>query len=938
MNHYRVQVVRNKRLFQGALCLLLATALGVLPGVAAERQPTFDYHATTLDNGLRVITLEDFSCPIVAVQLWYHVGSKNESPDRQGFAHMFEHMMFRGTDRLGPTDHFDLVHQVGGDCNAYTTFDQTVYHETLPANQLELALWLEAERMSMLKIDQESFATERKIVEEERRMGLNRPYGSLLEKVLPLVAPGHPYRWSTIGSIPHLRATSVPELRAFWTRYYVPNNATLVLVGAVRHDRAAELAKKYFGWIPRCAAPPRVPAPPAEPFKKQDVTLQLKNAPAPLVAVLFRGVPMASDDGFALDLMTTILGGGQSSRLYRRIVAQDRSAVMAMAGAMSLEQNGVVGAGALLTPVGSDPDKVLQTIKSEIRRMCDTPVSDLELLKARNQMLKQLVEQDLTVTGKARALGAAAVLEGDVARVNTRIEEIRAVTVADIQRVARTYFDLDHALTLRVQRNLLGSLGSMLGMPQKDVENAPITGVPETNPPAPGRPGVARPADYPSKPPMAKRLAYNSRVDVKSSQLANGLTVIVAENHEVPFVSAMLGFSAGAWTETKPGTASLALQMLTKGTTRHSEEELADVLETYAISLSGNATMDGSTIDVGCLPEQAGRAVELLAEVALTPTMPQAEFDKLVSQVRTGLSVQAREPTYLAGREIRRRLYGSHPYARSAQGELKDLRQLHRDDLVDWWKAHARPDRAALIFAGDISLDQANSLAEKSFAQWQTQRAAPAAKLPPVPDPQPTHIYLVDFPGGQSQIGVAQVGLTRKDPGYFVSRVVSGYFGGAFNSRLNETIRVKKGLTYGAHGGFSAQRFAGRFAVSTFSKTATTVEAVQAIFAEINRLRDEPPSDKELGSTISHILGAFPATHETPQQVAGQEWLRRSQGLPRDYFESLLAGVARTTANECVDLTRARVDPAKMVVVVVGPASKLKEGLEKIAPVTVVKP
>ncbi len=231
------------------------TAIALLAGVTtqstlADDEKRFDYQSMTLDNGLQVISLEDFSCPIVAVHLWYHVGSKDEDPERQGFAHMFEHMMFRGTDRLGSTDHFDFIRQTGGTCNAYTTFDQTVYTQTLPANQLNLALWLEAERMSMLKIDQDAFDTERKVVEEERRMGINRPYGKLLEKVLPHIFPDHPYRWSTIGSIPHLRSASVPELREFWTKYYVPNNATLVVVGAVKHGEVQQLAQRNFGWIP----------------------------------------------------------------------------------------------------------------------------------------------------------------------------------------------------------------------------------------------------------------------------------------------------------------------------------------------------------------------------------------------------------------------------------------------------------------------------------------------------------------------------------------------------------------------------------------------------------------------------------------------------------------------------------------------------------------
>src|SRR5690606_5180149 len=217
-----------------------------------------EFHETTLPNGLRVIVHEDRSCPVVAVQVWYHVGSKDEDPERQGFAHMFEHMMFRGTDRLGPEDHFEFVRGVGGDCNAYTSFGQTVYVQTAPQNQLEMVLWLEAERMAALKVDEEGFDTERAVVEEEARMGMTRPYGTLMEQVLERVFTVHPYRWSPIGKIDHLRAATSEELLRFWETYYVPNNATLIVVGDVAHEEVFRQAEEAFGWIPRCADPPRV--------------------------------------------------------------------------------------------------------------------------------------------------------------------------------------------------------------------------------------------------------------------------------------------------------------------------------------------------------------------------------------------------------------------------------------------------------------------------------------------------------------------------------------------------------------------------------------------------------------------------------------------------------------------------------------------------------
>jgi zinc protease len=289
----------------------------------------------------------------------------------------------------------------------------------------------------------------------------------------------------------------------------------------------------------------------------------------------------------------------------------------------------------------------------------------------------------------------------------------------------------------------------------------------------------------------------------------------------------------------------MTLSMLTKGTTKHTEGELADELETYAISLSGAGSMDTSTVSAGCLTEHISRAMKLLAEVVLSPTFPQDEFEKLRKQVLTSLAVQSAEPTYQANKQLRQRLYGQHPYSRTATGEIEDVNALAVEDLKGWWAEFARPDMAVLIFAGDIDQTQAFELAAEMFGQWKSSGPKPDIKLPQLAKPGETHIYLVDRPGSiQSQIRAGQLGITRHNEGYFTSRIVSNYFGWAFNSRLNETIRVAKGLTYGASGSYSAQRFAGEFYVSTFTKTESTPEAVQAVLRKA--ARDTPADCRRL--------------------------------------------------------------------------------------------
>ena len=920
--------IRSVRIGLASVVVLLSCGIA-----AAQEKPLLDYKEVTLDNGLKVITLEDVSCPVVDVEMWYHVGSKNESADRQGFAHMFEHMMFRGTDRLGPTDHFDFLRRAGGWCNGSTGFDRTRYYEVVPSNQLPLALWLEAERMSSLKIDQAAYDTERKVVEEERRMGLNQPFGTLVEQGLTEVFKTHPYRWPPIGKIAHLRASSVPELREFWIKYYTPNDATLVIVGDIKHADAQALAKKYFGWIPRGATIEPVKVDEPLPANPRSVTLHEKNAPTPLVGLVYRTVPESHKDQPALELLCTILGDGASSRLYRDLVAQEQIAVKVSAMNETLEQQGMLIAGAVLPPIGGDANKVQAALEAQIARIRTEKVADVELTKARNQALRDMVTATLTVGGKASMLGQSAVVLGDASRVNRAIADIKAVTADDILRVAQTYLDPNRVLKVTVERDLTGTAWNLLG---KTEEEAKITAEPEKTAPPPGR-GVTRPEDFPAKPPLAKIGDLNITPKFSRQALANGLKVMIVPNNEVPYVTMSLGLLSGAYTEQKVGSCSLALSMLTKGSARHTEAELATELETYAIGLSGSGGMDSGMISASCLSEHLDRTMGLLAEVAMKPAFPADEFDKLRKRVRADLAMSAANPSYIADREFDRRLFGEHPYARTARGELADVDALTVADLQQWYATFARPDLAVLIVAGDVTEKQALELAEKNFGSWKADGPKPEVKLPALPKATATQIFLVDRPDCvQSQIRVGQLSITRQHPDYFTSRIVDGYFGRGFGSRLNRSVRVDKGLTYGIWGGTVPARFAGNFNIGTFSKTESTGKAVQAILEETARLHAVPPTQEEIDDTCSYIVGNFPAGRETPQQVAGDLWLIEQEGLPTDYFQQLLSKVTKVTADDCMKMVGTCVDCSKLTIVVVGNAAKIQKDLEAIAPVTLI--
>ncbi|MCI0499063.1 MAG: insulinase family protein [Planctomycetales bacterium] len=911
----------------------LAQANKITPNLESSAQPLFDYRKITLDNGLDVITLEDFSCPIVAVQVWYQVGSKDEKPDRQGYAHLFEHMMFMGTDRVSESDHFNLIRKIGGDCNAYTSHDQTVYIQTLPAEQVELALWLEAERMTFLKIDQKTFDTERKVVEEELRMRENQPYGNVFKKIAAELFSVHPYRWTPIGNLANLRATSVADLRAFWTNYYVPNNATLIIVGAIKHQKAQELANRYFGWIPAETEPQRVTVQEPPQTKSRTVVINDENAPAGEVMLVWRTVSTGERDETVLDFLSQILGSGNSSRLYRALVADTGAAVEAGTWGFNLQQDGIFVASATLPPDSEDYDGLATAIENQVQAIQTDGVSEAELEKARNQLLKELITGTLSIEKKAAMLGHAAVTVGDAGWANTRMAEIRSVTREEIQQAAKTYLKDDSVFRFIIRKN------QGMELARKDNDASPITAEPELQAPPLGRLGVLRPADFPAKPPLADKKTSDFDISYQQARLPNGLNVRVISNHEVPFVSVVLGLTNGAWTENKPGTASMAMGMLTRGTTRHSEAELATAMEQYGISLSGSAEMDTVTVGMGCLTEQLDRGLALLSEVVLEPAFDETQFAKLAQQQTTNLNIREQDPEHLADQYFNRSLFGTHPYSRTAEGDVQDIKQLTPADLKQWWSAFAQPDQATLIFSGDITKEKAVAMAKQYLGRWKATTAEPSITLPPIPAPRPTQIYLVDRPGSaQAQIKVGQLGMTRRQqPDYFAGLITSAYFGGSFHSRLNENLRVKRGLTYGAFGGWRAQNMAGTFEISTFTKNESADQTVKVILEQIHQLQTVLPTDAEFYDSRSYFIGSFAVNRETPQDVARDVWLVESQKLGKNYFHKFFAAMKKADKEDCLKLAQKILNPNQLSIVVVGDAQQLKEPLSKIAPVNVIQ-
>lgn len=469
----------ERNLFKSALPLLAAGALslsllpvanaqnGVKPAGASLTIPKLDYKQTTLPNGLKVVTLEDHRAPVVTLQVWYHVGSKDEEQGKAGFAHLFEHLMFKGSEHVGPQEHSRYVEQIGGDYNANTSFDRTLYYETVPSNALDRVLYLEADRMRSLRVDDPNLKSERAVVEEEHRLRVgNAPYGTLFENVQSLLYPkNHPYEHTTIGIMADLDSAALKNVQAFHDEYYKPDDATLVLVGDFKTEDAVAKITKNFGGIPKSTKPfTRYPVIASDQTAERRKTVYDKLAPLPMVVMAFRLPATEGPDARDLpvfDVMSGILSEGQSSRLNRALIRDQQIAVQAAGGAITLKLGGMFFFYAVAN-AGKSPDVIEKSLADQVELLRTQPVSQAELDKAKNQAISGKVFGTISTEAKANVLGEADLLYNTPEQANKELSGLQAVTAADIQRVAQKYFAPE-------QRNIMYMLpAAMDKQPKKE--------------------------------------------------------------------------------------------------------------------------------------------------------------------------------------------------------------------------------------------------------------------------------------------------------------------------------------------------------------------------------------------------------------------------------------------------------------------------------------
>ncbi len=861
---------------------------------------------TTLTNGLDIIARRQGPLPVVAMNLWYHVGSKNEERRQRGFAHLFEHLMFEGSEHY-PGDFFKPLQRLGAGINGSTSTDRTNYFVDMPAAHIELALAMESDRMGhfLPALSDEKIRIQKDVVKNEYRQNVaNRPYGMahrlMAEAMFP---PGHPYSWTTIGVMEDVEAASRDDVEAFFRRFYVPGNASLAIVGDIDEDRALAMAERYFGPIPGGTASltPWTP----EARLDADVSIELRDrVELDRVYLAWHTVPQFRPDDAALVLLGDILGRGKASRLYRKLVIERELAQDVSAYQSARELAGSFGVIATARP-GQSWERIREGVDSEIAAVAERGVSEAEVERVKNGRVAGFIYALDNVGGfggVADRLNAYNTYVGDPGRITSDLGRYQAVTADAIQQAARAYLVGRPRVTLTV----LGGKASRAGVAPLDRSKPP-------------RPSAAS--------------AFHAPVPV-AGQLGCGVPVWVISRRDLPIVAATIVLGAGAARHdaSRGGLASLTADLLDEGTSLRSSQQIAIEAQGMGTSLSASAGWDGSYVSLQCLTPHLAASLDLAVDVLRNPTFPVEEWSRIHGQTLAGLKAERAVAEARAGRAMLRALYeGDHPYRIPVEGDEATVAGLSVADLRAFHQARYGPGDAAIVVAGDVDPDAIISRLDSALAGW-SGRSEPAGPVPDQGRLDRGRLLLLDRPGApQAVVRVGHVGTHRLDPDFTDLMVWNQILGGQFTSRLNAKLREEKGFTYGVRSSFDCRQGAGPFQVAASLQSDRLAEALADLRGEVLALLgDRPPTHAELDDARRSLIEGQARQFETPSALVSRYAGLFLHGLPGDHharFAERLGGVTLDTLDAAA---RRHVDPSRFVAVVVADASLVLKSLESL--------
>ena len=902
------------------------TLLETVP--ASDSDLVIPYSKFQLDNGLTVIVHEDHSDPLVHVDVTYHVGSAREEPQRSGFAHFFEHMMFQGSEHVADEEHIRTVSEAGGDMNGTTNEDRTNYFETVPSNLLERMLWLESDRMGFLlnAVTQEKFEVQRDTVKNERGQNVeNRPYGRFNEvNNAALFPPEHPYSWPVIGYPSDLDAATVDDLKRFFLRWYGPNNATLTVGGDVSNEQVMELAVKYFGDIPRGpeVAPASFPAPVVDADRY--VSYVDENIRFPALLFTWPTVALSHPDRVALDALNEIIGVGRKSFLYKQFILTQK-AIEASGFNQSQELGGMLTFFVLPYP-GTSLTQFEGELRSLIAGFGPDSISDedLQIFKAGQEAA--LVRSLASVSGKVSQLAFNETFLGNPNQIQKDLNDIRSLTKDDIIRVFDTYIKDKPAV---IQSVVPGEAPTSQAQPDNYTVPARLTRVGDTEEPLalrePPQTFDRTVKPQPGTSPLVTMPAY------WEDTLPNGVKVIGAKSTEIPLVSIRLVFEGGRLAETPAqfGLASLASQMMNEGTETRSAEEFEKELDKLGSTIGVGAGNESLSVNLQTLAGNLDATLALLDERLFHSAYTQEDLERLRQQAIESIQAEQEEPSGIAAKAWGKLIYGDgHAYAVSSLGNIDTLQSFTLDDIKAFAPANLTAQNLEIVVVGEV--EQADIMAKLAFLQNLPQSGNSVREQPTAPAYTGNTLYLIDKPGAaQSEIRVGYLSDVNYDPTgvYFERQLMNYVLGGAFNSRINLNLREEKGYTYGARSGFSAGKLPGPFTASASVRTDTTADAVVQFVNEIKGYRDNGITPEELAFTQNSIGQSEALDYETPGQKANLLQQIITWDLQSDFVKRQQQIISGLTVEHVNELAKAHLPFETMQILVVGDKAIINDSL-----------
>ncbi len=917
--------------FSAPTCLSLALGLLLSGPLHAKTPVDIPYQQFTLPNGLQVVVHEDHKAPIVAVNVWYHVGSKDEPVGKSGFAHLFEHLMFQGSENH-KGEFFAPFEKVGAtNQNGTTNNDRTNYFENVPTTALDMALWMESDRMGHFigAIDQSLLDEQRGVVKNEKRQGENQPYGQAFDALSRASYPvGHPYHHGVIGSMADLDAASLDDVKGWFRSWYGPNNAVLVLAGDIDLATAKEKALRYFGDIPASITVPKIAPDPAPRKTSTRETMSDRVAQARIYRAW--NVPQfGSADLDRLQLVAQVLGGSKSSRLEKRLVHEEKLADSVSAMAYGAE----LGSNFFIMVTASKPDNVAKieaVLDEEMKRLIAEGPSEAELQRARTVFEAGFVrgiERIGGFGGKADTLAECTVFTGNPGCFRDSLNVLSSATADDLKKAASTWLAQgDHTLVVLP--------GDTPPTPPADAPHVASEGkdTSATLTPDPKYTVVASDVDRSKGVPETTTFPDLSFPALQRTKLKNGIEVVLAERHEVPVVQVSLTFPGGYTADVgrKLGTASFAMSMMSESAAGMDTLALADRAEGLGANIGSSASLEDSTVYLSAIKDQLPASLDLLADVVLRPDFADKEIERVRTAWIAGIQQEKTRPNGVAMRLLPPLIYGAgHPYAipLSGTGTEDSIKALTRADLVDFHHDFVRPDNATVIVVGDTDLKTIVPMLEARFGKWKAPEAAlELAKISPVALPEATRVYLIDQPGAiQANILVGQAVNSTMDPKALDFDLANGVLGGKFSSRLNMKLREEKQWSYGAYSFASAskgQRAWLGFAPVQIDKTAEAITEMSKDIAGFATGTQPVTTDELTKIKVNNVL-SLPGAYETAGAVMGAIGGIVRYQRPDDYVRTLkdrTEAVSLDAVRQAADLIK----PKALTWVVVGDLSKIE--------------